>query len=540
MKDLHEKRFRKAVAIAFLFAIAFGALSVQLGQDANWDLKNYHVYNPYQLLHGRLWVDLNAAGMQSLFNPLPDLPYYFLSSALADYPRIVAFVMGLNNALLALGTTWITFLLFARQREEISFIAIAAAIYIGISGGISISELGTTFNDLPSAYLVLFGIGAALLAGAGAHEQGVSRSCLFIASGALFGAAAGLKVASAMFAPAFVLALLLTNGPRVGSLVPGFLFCVGWAAGLAVSGGWWLVAVYALTGNPVFPAFNQIFRSDWYPPVAFFDERWRTRGLLQTIAFPFFWIRRSHSVVTEVWYGDARFAVGYVAFLVLGANAIAQYVRRSTLASARSLPREARFTIWFIVLSYGIWQITFCIARYAIAIEALLGILILLAVWVIASTVSRGSIRRRIIDLAMVIIALLLQVVTHYPDWGRVPFGNRTFAIEAPSLPPKSLVVVSGSPNAYVIPYLRGEDVGFIGVTSTTVEARNYRLWNETANRIKSHEGPILVLERTDGTAMTSVLNEMGLSVDSNQCTSIPTNLDKDIRLCRAHPGRAQ
>lgn len=519
-----------------LFVAAFGLLSIGVGQDANWDLKNYHLYNAYQLLQGRLGLDLNAAGMQSFFNPLLDLPYYVLSTAvLADYPRTVAFVMGLPNAALALGVTWISFLLFRKSIQDISFIAVAAAVYIGVSGGISISELGTTFNDVQPAALVLFGLAMALHALSQTSQTERRRAGWFIASGILFGAAAGLKLPSAIFAPAFVLALLLANRPNVRTLADTFYFCAGWGVGVLVIFGWWMLQVYILTGNPVFPVFNQIFRSDWYPPIPFFDERWRTRGMLQAIAFPFFWINRGQSVVTEVWYGDARIAAGYVAVVILGAGALAGYVRRGARPALWILPEPARFLIWFIVSSYLIWQLTFCVARYAIAIEALIGIPILAAVWMIASGVS-GSlvVRQRLTDVAMVAIALFLQLGTHYPDWGRIPFGDKVFAVEAPRLPPNALVVVSGAPNSYVIPYLTGENVRFIGITNTTTQARGYGLWNETIKRIRSHDGPILVLERTDGTAYTAAVNEIGLSVDGGQCARITTNLDQNMRLCRA------
>src|ERR1051325_11236165 len=102
---MHIRRRRRDVAlvIALFVTVAFGALSVHFGQDANWDLKSYHLYNPFQLLNGRLRLDFNAVGFQNLFNPLLDLPYYFISvSLLPHHPRVVAFIMGLNNALLAL------------------------------------------------------------------------------------------------------------------------------------------------------------------------------------------------------------------------------------------------------------------------------------------------------------------------------------------------------------------------------------------------------------------------------------------------------
>ena len=120
------------------------------------------------------------------------------------------------------------------------------------------------------------------------------------------------------------------------------------------------------------------------------------------------------------------------------------------------------------------------------------------------------------------------------PTWGRVPYGDTVFAVQAPRLPPNSLVVISGSPNGYIVPFLRGDGARFIGVNHFTIEARGYQLWNETARRIARHEGEIFVLERTDGSSPRSALQELELSVDDGRCTSILTNLDKDIRLCGA------
>jgi hypothetical protein len=48
----------------------FGLYSLWLGADANWDLYNYHLYNAFAWLHGKLQTDLAPAGLQSYFNPL--------------------------------------------------------------------------------------------------------------------------------------------------------------------------------------------------------------------------------------------------------------------------------------------------------------------------------------------------------------------------------------------------------------------------------------------------------------------------------------
>src|SRR4051812_28066674 len=81
----------------WLVPVLFGLLSVFLGQDDNWDLKNYHWYNPYALLHGRLDLDMAPGQWQSYFNPLIDVPYYVLSTSLPG--PLVGFLMGALHGL---------------------------------------------------------------------------------------------------------------------------------------------------------------------------------------------------------------------------------------------------------------------------------------------------------------------------------------------------------------------------------------------------------------------------------------------------------
>jgi len=53
---------------AFLMACLAGATiaSIALGQDANWDLQNYHYYNPWAWRNGRIFTwDVAAAQLQT-------------------------------------------------------------------------------------------------------------------------------------------------------------------------------------------------------------------------------------------------------------------------------------------------------------------------------------------------------------------------------------------------------------------------------------------------------------------------------------------
>ena len=49
-----------------------------LGVDANWDLRNYHLYNVHAWFTGRGAMDIAPAQLQSWHNPLLDVPLYLI------------------------------------------------------------------------------------------------------------------------------------------------------------------------------------------------------------------------------------------------------------------------------------------------------------------------------------------------------------------------------------------------------------------------------------------------------------------------------
>jgi hypothetical protein len=83
--------WRDAATLALCVAVA-GLVSWRRGQDANWDLQNYHYYNAWALLTGRLDRDIAAAQLQTYLNPLLDVPFYLMVAA--DWPpRLIAFAL---------------------------------------------------------------------------------------------------------------------------------------------------------------------------------------------------------------------------------------------------------------------------------------------------------------------------------------------------------------------------------------------------------------------------------------------------------------
>src|SRR5258707_15670143 len=69
---------RHGIVLFAAFLLFAGSMSIFLGQEIGFDLRNYHYYNPWALLHGRLNVDIAPAQLQTSLNPLLDIPVYLL------------------------------------------------------------------------------------------------------------------------------------------------------------------------------------------------------------------------------------------------------------------------------------------------------------------------------------------------------------------------------------------------------------------------------------------------------------------------------
>src|SRR5271167_1435703 len=84
-------------------ALASGVLlaAAIAGPDASWDLRNYHLYNGYAWLHGRVGTDLDPAQMQTFHSPLLDIAYVLLLHASNQMPRLLAAVLAVPQSIAA-------------------------------------------------------------------------------------------------------------------------------------------------------------------------------------------------------------------------------------------------------------------------------------------------------------------------------------------------------------------------------------------------------------------------------------------------------
>ena len=480
----------KAILVLSMFVVIGGTLSVLLGQDSNFDLQNYHLYNAYSFLHNRLWWDLAPANVQTFYNPILDVPYYIM---LLVFPRseiFAAFVMGTYYGLGVFLLWKAATELFRNIPHQTIYAALATAV--GTTGAAGLSQLGATFNEWQVAVLYLASVAAVLTWIDDARPQ----FWRVLLCGALTGLAAGCKLTAVPFGVAAFGSAVVVQETSVQRLRVAVIFCLGIIIGFAITGGAWCWIMYSNFGNPVFPYFNGLFHSPWADPVSIRDERFLPHGLLESLTYPFHWALSRSTRVSELYIRDPRLAIVlsiiYILFGVTLCTVICK-LRNSKhyfIGIDAPIPRRWKYILLLFITSYFLWQFLFSVYRYVIPLEAISGIIIVGASYHFLNKIT--SIR--LVQLgAVAMFGIGIILITVSPDWGHVTFQSGSPGVSVPELPRESLVIVSkAGPLSFVIPFFQ-QDMRFVrGIYSARDKNQYNKLIDELIGR---HAGPLLFLE---------------------------------------------
>ncbi len=481
-----------------LFAALFCALSVRFGADASWDLRNYHLYDPYALLSGTLWRDIAPAQLQSFYAPTLDVAQFALRRALNAHPSVLAIVLALPHALAA----WLA--LGIALRVGLPLGVAVVAILLGATGTAGLPTLGTAMSEAVPACLVLAALGRV-----GDRPFG---------AGLFAGVAIGLKLTFAVFAPGLAAALLAIGRWRS---LPVLL--AGFAAGALAVAGPWCWELWQHTGNPLFPYFNNVFRSAWAPAEAMTDTRFLPRDALHALMFPLYWTVRPSQLVSELPVRDPRLALAWVGWLVVLARAA---WRREAPAS----PVRALLAFW--VAAFAAWEARFSILRYAATLEVLAGIPMALAL--MPSPRARLLPHREEALSRLILLAGLVAWVTIYPDWGRTKPGPLAAEVRPPAFPEGSLVLLlDPAPMAYVAVF-SPPGVRFADVNSNLLRPGGTTVIGRAATAaIDGHDGPLWGLESPEDQPGQADLALAAYGLARGNCARVQSNLDADaIRAC--------
>lgn len=257
--------------------------SVWAGRDQSWDQLNYHLYVAQAWWQNRLPEELFAASSQGYLNPLAHLPFF------------AAYSTGWNSILIAITIA----ALHSINLWLLHFIAVELTppsnrlrrlmVFCGVVlGGLTpafLIEVGGSFTDvvvsIPSLGALL-----CLLYWIRDFSTKPSRHSwrLLYLAGLLAGVSMGLKPSALVFCGALALATMLLARPQAWSVL--WRMVASGFTGLVITGGPHAFMLWENFGNPVFPLFNSLFASPWFPAESIVSERFRPESLSAVLRYP--------------------------------------------------------------------------------------------------------------------------------------------------------------------------------------------------------------------------------------------------------------
>ena len=258
-----------------------------------------------------------------------------------------------------------------------SAIAALAAVF-SAAGAMTLSELGSSMSDLLLSPLLLLAV-LALVVAAQAAAAGRALALVAVAA-ALVDLSIGLKLTHSIYVFGLALACVIgwrSWSERLASLVVAGL---AGAIGVAVSGGFWFLALWRQFGSPTFPYYDSLFHSPAIDPASalhgrsFFDPRFLPASFFDAIALPIRWMTVGQTTA-ELEFRDVRFGVVFALIVVAGGMWL---WRRRTVRPASEAAGAGRVLV-FTFVAFAVWLYQFGIQRYIVGVELLLGPCLLIA-----------------------------------------------------------------------------------------------------------------------------------------------------------------
>lgn len=508
--------------LAFLGAslLIWTAYTVWLGKDTSWDFRNYHWYIPYALLNGRMGIDIAVAHQGSYYNPLSDVPFYLLARYTTSWFAIA--VLGLFQA-----ANIIPMYLMARSSLKTADreLAAAALSFFGMTGGMMLTLYGTHYYDNVLSVFTLTGLAIVVVRREELANGAPGRIAKWCALGGfLTGCAAGLKFPMAPFAMGFAAALIAVGGGRkqlVTRLIAGGL---GGVAGFVACAGYWMWRMQDLTGNPLFPYFNDVFHSPMALDSPYRDMRFLQHGFWNTLTFP---IRFSidYRVADDLPYDDIRIGIAYV--VVIAAMAVWLTGKRSKEPLID--PVATRIAFAFAAVSYIFWLKLFAIHRYILQLEMLSPLLIAMAV-------SLFPLPRKIRFVTVGVLLFLALLFTRSAHLEGAPLGDPYISADLPKIadPAHTMVVMTGdAPLGFIAPSLPPE-VPVLRIDGWMMQPEDGSyLTREMRRRVAAHKGPLfLIADAYDMGRASAAVVDYGLAIDWQKCRIFTTNLTGAYQWC--------
>ena len=431
------------------------SISAFLKNENFFDFANYHYYNPWAFLNGRIGYDIAPASFLTFLNPLLDLPRYFTIIYFNQHINLFYAINGLWFGLLLFVFYQILTILYSSQNTQDS-LWIVMTIAIAATGWMTWYQVGSSTNEICLSFINFCGLFLLLKSLQSKNEQKLSS---FILAGLILGAGLGLKVTNITICIAAGASLIIGYKWLSQPMKFIFLFAVAGLSGFLLTNGWWMYKLYTLYDNPFFPFLNNIFNSEYFQSTTIstndFVPSWKQLAVCPYLAIDGV-ICNSEGLTRDyrlqIFY---TIAIGWLCYLFSGKKIKYYYQNK---------PTEFFFYSFFL-LNYLLWAKMFGVQHYFIVIEMCGAVLLTQTLKFWYNTKKYKNIFY-IITCGLFIYLLSTPIIEQNPN--NMKGRDKIIDVEQINLPKHTLIKLYNMPLAGLLPEIAkyNDDFRAVGLSS--------------------------------------------------------------------------
>lgn len=459
MKNISKKIdfvLKNNILMVVFFSLTGVFLSQYFKYEMIADFNNYHYYLPWAFFNNRTFTDIALAMENSYHNPLIDMQYYFMVKYFNNNLTVYYTYTGLFYGLLLFVFYKICRLIFKSEQK----IELFLSIIIAMTGFATLSQVGTSSNEIIVSTMIMT---STYLLYKEIFILNKERWNKFILAGFIMGVALGLKLTVVIYCVSMGITLIVFHKKLQTPVKTICLFALSGLLGFLMVNGWWMLILYEHFGNPVFPYFNNLFKSPYYAFEFLTYKDFYKKTLSDYFLFPYeASFQFSEQITAETPMLDVRLALGYTLLWIV----LITGIFRRNLQQQIKCNMNIAFLIVFVCISYVIWLQVFSIIRYAIPIEMMIAIFIVLY---FSTYRPQKMIKFVLWASSCIIIFFMLLSGLPYSSWGN-RLNETQLVYENNVKLPESSLLISLSPST--------------GLSSTQIVKNNpdVKLVNETSN----------------------------------------------------------
>ena len=428
--QINKKRLTDISILIFIwlfFLLIFSLADIINPTMPKFDWYNYRAYNCWAFLNGRLPIDFFASNLRTCINPIINLPDYFLILKVKNF-YLVTILANIDISLIMLFLYKIINFIFNNKSKLFNLmITFFCSLYVLISPMPYVLPPIDGNCDVRIALLCLIGFYYLIKNIFSAPCK--KRNIFIILCGFVFGLAMGLKYTASVFFITVVLMFLILRKYIPKPLHSLTLFVIGGLTTFFLFGGLWMIYCYKVYHNPVFPYFNDVFKSEYSDFTRVHNTDYEYILPKDIFAYIFYAFQMPEFPIHKIGYDEDireyRWAISYILIaLIYLYTFIEKYIRaeKNKVLSVDYFINLIEYKylyaiLLFITISYFINTALFGTYRYIFADYCLFGLIVYIFAEILFKNVKSKNI---FISLFCILVTTFVCVTTKIDDFARV------------------------------------------------------------------------------------------------------------------------